>query len=779
MLAPSKTRPSCDHCHSPIASSDLITQGQHNFCCSGCMTIYNTLKQTGLESFYEIMQSENRQAIKAEISNQYEYLQDAEYLTDFAQNPEKTQYHFYIDGIECLACSWVMQNIQKVSKQILAANFSVDKNILEVKISDSQGLVDLAHFVSALGYKLIPLKNLEQADNQLNKEKIAQIKRIGLTGAILMNMMIYSISIYAGADGWFKQFFGHVQAVLYLPVFLYSATPFYKGLYNQLKNKTFTIDLPLNLSILFGSLISYYNYYQGSEVYYFDSLTTFIFLILSTRFFLYYLYRREVAQNLFEGVYSSQQVKLVTANGIEAKHISRIQPGDLIEVATNEIIPLDGTLQSATAYLNESLLTGESHPVLKQQQTQVLAGSQNLSAPFQMTVTSTCEENSFHHYLKTLRFDLGNIERYSQVGNKYSIVLTVLILLVSTTLLIFSPTGESLDKVLALLIVCCPCALGIGIPLASILKIKSLAKRGIMIRKNKILEEFNKIKKLNFDKTGTLTTGNFHIRKISGDQNYLGHLIAIEKNSNHPIAKFIARHFKQFDREMALVDYREVPGQGPQAKIQGELFYVRSNGEHATELYKEGAVVLSIELEEELVEELNSSLKDFAKNYQLAIISGDTQSKMNLLADQLKDITGISYFANQRPEQKQALIENSPNSIFIGDGLNDVHAMQAAKISISLNASQLVDDISDVVFMGGGLNKLNTFFAELKHLEGILFSNILLSVLYNTIAIYLVVTGAITPLAAAVLMPISSLVVVLHSYLRNQWHRPQTGGVNL
>lgn len=767
MLAPSNNHFNCDHCHTPVLSDQVITQNNHNFCCSGCMTIYNTLQSSGLENFYDIMQSENRNALKAEISNQYDYLCDPDFLADFSQNEQGTKFHFYIDGIECLACSFVMQNLSKVSKKIQSTNFSVDKNILEVIFLEKEGLKDLANFISALGYKIIPLKNLEQAENQLNTEKISQLKRIGLTGAILMNMMIYSISIYAGADGWFKQFFGHVQAALYLPIFLYSATPFYKGLYTQLKNKTFTIDLPLNISILFGSIISYYNYLKGSEAYYFDSLTMFIFLILSTRFFLYYLYRREVAQNLFDGVYTSQQVKLSLDGKVYPKHISRIRHHDIIQIETNEIIPLDGKLISANAYINESLLTGESAPVNKKQGDKVLSGSQNLSENLLLEVQATAKENSFHHYLKALRFDMGSIQRYSKIGNKYSVILTSLITLLAVVLLLTSPTQASLDKVLALLIVCCPCALGIGIPLASILKIKSLAKKGIIIRKNKILEDFNDIQTLNFDKTGTLTTGSFHVKNISGNQEALPILLALEKNSKHPIAKFLVQYFAKFARNLELSEYKEIPGQGPQAIYQGSLYSIGSDQENQTALYKDDQKHLCIELEEECVPKLSEWMNKLAKKYQLNVISGDTDKKMSFFKEQLKQVQNIQFFSNQQPKEKEQLIQKTPHSIYIGDGLNDVHALKAANISISLNASQLVDDISDVVFMSGGLKKLNIFFSELNHLNKILSSNILLSIFYNTLAIYLVLSGVITPLAAAILMPISSLIVVVHSYLRS------------
>jgi P-type E1-E2 ATPase len=733
------------------------------------MTIFTTLKSTGLENFYDIMQSENRNAIQAQFSNQYDYLCDADFLADFAQNSEGTKFHFYIDGIECLACSFVMQNINKVSKKIKATNFSVDKNILELTFIEKEGLKEIANFISALGYKIIPLKNLEQAENQLNSEKIAQLKRIGLTGAILMNMMIYSVSIYAGADGWFKQFFGHVQALLYLPIFLYSATPFYKGLYTQLKNRTFTIDLPLNVSILFGSIISYYNYFQGSEIYYFDSLTMFIFLILSTRFFLYYLYRREVSQNLFDGVYTSQQVKLLQNNNILPKHILRIRHDDIIQIATNEIIPLDGELISENAYINESLLTGESAPVSKTKGDQVLSGSQNLSGDLFLKVLSTAKENSFHHYLTALRFDMGSIQRYSKIGNKYSIILTSIVVALAVGLFIYSPTQESLNKILALLIVCCPCALGIGIPLASILKIKSLAKRGIMIRKNQILEVFNDIQTLNFDKTGTLTTGSFHVKNISGNQDAFPILLALEKNSKHPIAKFISQFFAKFATGLALENYKEVPGKGPQADYEGHHYQVSSDEENQTVLYKDSEKLLCIELEEECTPNLSEWMNSLSKRYQLNVISGDTEKKMAFFKDQLKNVNKINFFAEQKPEDKEKILKETPNSIYVGDGLNDVHALKSANISISLNASQLVDDISDVIFMGGGLKKLNVFFHELRHLNNILNSNIILSIIYNTLAIYLVLSGAITPLAAAILMPISSLIVVLHSYLRNEW----------
>lgn len=770
MLQKTETKTHCFHCQ------DIVpTSRQDQFCCDGCKTVFQCLNAGGLENFYEILDSENRKLPSArenaKSKKEYEYLEDQDFQKDFGSGENKQEFWFYVNGIECLACTWLFNHLKILFPKLQTNQFLPDRNILKLKVEELKTLKDIVYFISTFGYKLVPLKDLNEANEKLKDEKKRQIKRIGIVGAIWMNLMIYSISVYAGAEGLYEKAFSHIQALIYFPVLTYGAWPFLQNLGKQLKYKHISIDLPLSISILFGSALSYYHYFIGSTEYYFDSLTTFIFLILSVRYFLKFIFQNEIQSNALEGVYGSQQVKLDTSEGIKYKYINQIKTDDVILIETNEIVPLDGTHLLSNRLFNESLISGESDPINKGKSSQIHAGSINLSEPTKIKVNSRSDKNIFQEYLEAIRFDVSTLDRYSTMGQKYTILLMAVIIILACYFYLTQDFANANLKTLSLLIVCCPCALGIGIPLASLLKMKSLAKEGILIKNSLVLERFDKVDSIIFDKTGTLTSGQYKIKSYHGQNRYLPILNSMEKNSLHPIGKFLYQTFKE-NGEAKLDVLKEIPGQGPQAILKGREYRFKQIDTHCLALLEDEKPVLSFYLEELVTKENIDCLQQLSLKYDLSILTGDTKHKANQLIQNLGlENYSIRTYSEKKPKEKESIIQKLPTALYVGDGLNDILALKKAFVSISTNANQMTDDAADIVLLNGHPNKINIIEKEIKHLHNLLNHNILISIIYNLIAISLIFKNQVSPLIAAILMPISSIIIVLHIYLRMHFHR--------
>ena len=689
---------------------------------------------------------------------------DPDFLAGFARGEKKNRFVFYMEGIDCMACTWVFRNIESISDKIAWSKFHIENNVLEVEVADTRILSEVARFIEGLGYRMIPLKSTQEAENRYLIGKRRELKRIGVTGALLMNMMIYSVSLYAGADGHFRTLFAHLSAILFVPVALYSAVPFYKSMWSALAGKRAGLDIPIGCSIILGSILSYWNYFQGWEQYYFDSIAMFIFLILSTRYLLSWFYKRERLAEVPINVYGEQQVVKVAESSEEFKHISQIAEGDRIRVSKGAIVPLDGAIVEGESWFNESLLTGESEPVFRTVGAKLKAGSKNMARSIDLEVESAEKSGSFQNYLSALQLDVTTLKDYAELGGRYSTWLVICLFVVSLYALLIE---KSFDKVLALFIICCPCALGIGIPLATLLKLKSFARQGILVRDKNIFEKYSQIRKICFDKTGTLTTGEYEIEEFTGDINYLKYLVALEKHSEHPVAEFFCRRFSSYqDHEVKVEEAKEIPGRGVEGVVEGMRCRILSNERGEIVMESGGEVVLNFQLSEIIEPSIVPFVTGLSERFGIEIISGDSHKRVEKLMGHFPLEAGVSSWHGLTPQEKEAHCLKEKGVLYVGDGLNDIFAMKKSILSVSLNAGRLVDDACSVVFLGGNVKKLTQLFDGIEHLGKVVRGNIMLSIVYNIVGIALVLSGQVNPLMAAILMPLSSLLVIFNIFVR-------------
>ena len=767
MLAKNEIFNKCAHCGDLTEHSVVFGIAHNSFCCDGCRVVYECIQEGGLSNFYEILKSEgNKLSAVPSKSKDYDFLKEELFLTEFAQGPDKNIFYFYIQGIECMACTWIFSNIESLNKNIINSEFSIESNLLKLTLRNNESLHEIISFIDSLGYKSIPLKNVLAAQGHYQREKKSDLVRIGVSGAIWMNLMIFSISLYGGANTDFGFLFKVIQSILFIPIISYSAWPFYKSVLSNIKEFRPSIDLPIVISIILGAALSYRSIFIGSEQFYFDSISMFIFFILSTRYILSYLFKKEISASVFESFYGEQQAVLIEGGKEKSVHISQINENDEILVKRNSIVPLSGNILDNCSYFNESLITGESRPVKRFVGERIKSGVKNISNEIRIKVVSKNEVNSFHDYLSVLNINSSNLRKYTKFGGKYAATLSIALLIISAYFVYSLSIFLAYERILALMIICCPCALGIGIPLATLLKVKRLAKIGISIRDNNIFEKFEELKTLCFDKTGTISSGNYILEKVVGNKEYLKHLVALEKRSDHPIAQYLAKTFSNEDQTIDILDFIEIPGKGVEGIINGEKMSVSSDSDGNIVLINKAAICLKLYLKEEYEQGNIEQIIDFSKKYNVEILSGDRKTNVDQLKMKLNEALNIKYYSSLSPQEKRSHLKEKKDTLYIGDGLNDVLAMRESSISISLNVSELVNDVCSVVFFSGDLKKLSLFFKEIEHLHISIKRVILISIFYNLIGLFLVIYGIAGPLSAAILMPLSSLFVVLFTFVQ-------------
>ena len=434
---------------------------------------------------------------------------------------------------------------------------------------------------------------------------------------------------------------------------------------------------------------------------------------MGTRYLLAYFYKREVSSKLFDEVYGEQQVNKREGDKWIPKHISHISIGDYIRVERSAVIPLDGKIVVGHSYFNESLISGESHPILRKAGEVVKSGSKNLGEAIEIEIIASGKKNSFYNYLCALNFDTNNLDGHARFGGIYSVILGLFLIGSCITLFLLEPFSVAWEKSLALMIICCPCALGIGIPLATLLKLKAFANKGILVRDKSLFEKFSAVKTLCFDKTGTLTTGEYRVEKVTGDSRGLSWLVALEERSEHPVAKFLVRHFGSYRRDgIEPEHFKEIPGRGVEGRIEGNVCRVFAEESGEIVMTVDGRKRVRVVLEESCDPHIGRVLKRFRHRFAIEIISGDTGTRVAEFCRQigLGPGDGISALDSLKPEQKRNYLRQKKSAIYVGDGLNDVLAMREADISISLNASKLVDDVCSAIFSGGRLGKTLSVF---------------------------------------------------------------------
>ena len=775
-----KTPSLCTHCDEEIIIPIYNTEDKEHskpFCCQGCLTVFNVIHQKGLNDYYDIKNNSSIYKRRAPVelkSEKFAYLDNQDFLKEYSyKNDEKLfTMEFYLEGIHCLACLWLVEKLPEFLSDVKYSRLDMGRSVATITINPNGKFSAVARELNNLGYRPHPLKRNEEIEKFRKKEERSMLLKIGIAGFGAGNIMLFADFLYAGASGAYADYFANFIIALALPVILYSAQPFYINAWSSLKKKNLSIDIPIAFSLIVGLFMGIYNLYHGIHKYYLDTLTDLVFFVLLSRYFLQKIQEQGLKANDLNFFYQSTSVQIKNEQGSFVEtHPKYLKENDIIKIKALDIIPADGIIVDGQTTLNNSLLTGESLPLKAKVNDHVFSGTQNLSQDIIVKVLKTDSETRLGNILKKVEDGWIQKSKIVDITNQVSkyFIIAIFVLAAFLGLWLFSQgkTDVAFERALTLLIVTCPCALALATPLALTTTLSRAAKKGLIIKNDLIIEKLSQVKNVFLDKTGTITYGKLKIQNfkiVNTSKVPLQDIIfTLEKNSQHPVAKAL----KEFAASLGPIsihqieEHNELLGIGVEGRINGNFYEIKTNA-----IYENNELLANFELKDQVRSDSKTSiniLKSMGINSQ--IISGDQIEIVNNVASEI-GINKEDAFGAISPEDKLKMIDNSANSIMIGDGANDAMALSKAFVGVAVHGSM---DISlraaDVYLTTPGIKPIVDLVIISKETMKVIYRNLFISLIYNLFTVVAAFMGLITPLAAAIIMPLSSVTVLLSTLI--------------
>ena len=803
-MSAEQTEQSCFHCGLPVPDGLDITveiSGQSQpMCCHGCAAVAQAIVDSGMESYYNY-RTENapraREVVPAFLEQLKAYDNPVVQQRFVHRQDDLSEVSLILEGIVCAACVWLNERHLKALPGVVDVNINYSNHRALVKWDPEQiSLSEILESISRIGYLAHPY-DPDRQQRIIEKERKQQLRRIGLSGVLGMQVMILAVALYTGEwwgmDEAFRGFFRWTSLLITLPVLIFASRVFFTSALRDLKQKRVGMDVPVSLGIGIAFLASLAHTLSGQGEIYFDSVVMFTFFLLSARYF--EMTARKRSTEATESLVSLQPAvasKLVRVDGKDEEQavpVAELAPGDRVLVRPGDTIPADGTIESGTSGIDESLITGESMPVAKTAGDDVIGGSINSESPLVVSISHVGADTvlaAIQRLLDKAQSEKPAIARLAdRIASKFVVVILSIASLVALYWL-WQGSENWLPITIATLVVTCPCALSLATPTAITAASGQLAKLGLLPARGHALETLAHVTHFVFDKTGTLTAGNIRLAgtqtcsDLSADD-CLQIATALEAHSEHPIAKSFMHACPQTHWQAS--DVSNTPGHGLSGKVgQQQWFLGKADyiGQHCSEAPQveqsagQTQVLLATReqihaiftFEDEIREDaaqMVRQLKQLGKT--VLLLTGDNHSA----AQRLADATGITeVHANLRPEDKLVHIRTLQNEGAIvsmtGDGVNDAPVLAAADVSIAMGSgSQLAAASADFILLSNRVSTIVTGYRLSVKTLVIIRQNLMWAIGYNILAVPAAAMGYIQPWLAAIGMSASSLVVVLNA----------------
>ena len=771
----------CVHCGEDCGKHPIMWQDMP-FCCNGCKTVYQLLNKNKLYSYYEI---EDKPGIKVEINDyddKYAFLDKEEIkekLYEFKEG-NMVKVTFFIPSIHCASCVWLLENLNTLNKGISSSLVNFVKKEVSVTFNEKEiTLRQLVELLASIHY--IPHISLEKKNehDERKEEGKKLLKKIGVAGFAFGNTMLLSFPEYFGVkDFSYKFLFGILNLLFAIPVISYSGSDYIKSAFKNLFKKIINIDLPVAIGMLAIFIESAYEILSHSGSGYMDSLTGFVFFLLIGKWYQNKTYRALS----FERDYKSYFPIAVTVleNGKEESVLlEQISPGQTILIRNLELIPADSKLLKGEAYIDYSFVTGESQPVKKNIGDIIYAGGRQIGEALEMEVTTEVLQSKLTKlWNQDNKDEIKEKDLSSVVDNisKYFTITVLSIAFITAIFWIFVNPKEALLAFTSVLIVACPCALALSVPFTFGTTMGIFGKNGFYLKKTNVVEKLSHIDTIVFDKTGTITKSdglkvNYFGEKLSEKE--LSLIKSVTRQSTHPMSSAVYEYLKKYPSEK-IDNFRELPARGVIGIYKNKKIKVGSYefiyGEENNKPSRTSVYVSINEIpkgyftvENKYREGLEEIIESLRKNYDLHLVSGDTDAEKENLLKLFKDEKRLNF--NMSPVGKLEYVKNlkseGKNVMMIGDGLNDAGALNEANTGISV-----ADDIyhfspaCDAILEAGKFKSLYKYIRFTKTAIKVVKTSLAISFLYNVVGLYFAVTGQLSPIIAAILMPASSISVV-------------------
>jgi len=748
--------------------------------------VYQLLNKNGLCDYYRLNEMPgNNQRVQVR-RDKFAFLDDAgvqQKLVSFADG-QQTHITLYLPQLHCSSCLYLLENLHRLHAGVTSCRVNFTRKEADIVFDHrSISLRTLAELLTGIGYEpYISLNNLQDHKPRVAKRMLYQL---GVAGFCFANIMMLSFPAYLGLESTEQRlegFFRALSLLLALPVFFYSAQPFYQSGWDGLKHKFLNIDAPIALAIIVTFSRSAWEVLSGTGAGYFDSMSGIVFFMLVGRV----LQDKTYQQLSFDRDFTSYFPVAVTVikDGKETPTIlTNVKTGDTLLIHHDELVPADGILTRGEAMVDYSFVTGEALPVHREMGEMIYAGGRQTGGAMELLVVREVAQSYLTRLWTNDQFKKGKSDKTRSFVHLLSRWFTWIVFLIAGTAAIYwlaADSSKTGNVVTAVLIVACPCALLLSHSFTNGNILRILGRNKFYLRGAQTIEDIAGIDHIVFDKTGTLTTLKEQDMIYTGmplsnaEQQYIA---AIAAQSNHPLSRSLAHQLNR-DTSLQVQLLRETPGKGIEGVVNGRRIAMgskqfiagtSSREPEASEVFVaiDGTCYGFFTIQNHYRKPVPALVQALGAHYRLAVISGDNASERQHLQQILGGKTPVLF--HQSPEDKLLFIRHLQGQgskvMMLGDGLNDAGALQQSNVGVAVTEDcNNFTPASDAIIEAGQLWKLPVFIRLCKANRQIVIASFILSIAYNIIGIFFAVRGLLSPLVAAILMPASSLSILLITF---------------
>lgn len=776
----------CAHCSLPVPAGLIEPDAATQFCCEGCRAVYQTITGCGLADYYRLRDAAGEVDATAPTSSERDSFSSFDsaafeslYVTAVGASK---QTELLLEGLACGACVWLIEKLPEVLPGVIEARLTFREARVRITWDPQRAsLSKIATLLQRFGYTAHPARGVDRRALEQKRLRTMWID-IGVAFALMGNIMLISAALYAGwagsMDSFTDRFFRWLATALGTISLAWPGRCFFVNAWRAIRNRSSNLDLPIAIALAAGGVAGIVNVAFGRSDLYFDSLSMLVFLLLLGRYIQHRQQRRAEAsvELLFDLLPST--IHVLRDGAFTDLPTAALAEGDVVEVRPGELVPGDGIVTRGDSSIETALLTGESAPSEIRAGDAIFGGSLNRDQAIEIRMTRVGSDTRVGRLMELVEHGLAEKPVAMSFANRVGRWFTPGVCIAAAVTFAFwarTDVKAAIDHSIAMLIVTCPCILGLATPLTMAVSIGQLARRNVLVKSAAALERLAEVRTVVFDKTGTLTRGELCVVEYAGDERWKPVLAALERGRTHPAAKAIVEAFGDSGNEPKVEEIRACGNAGVRGVVDGREIVVgsqallrergvepRETGSNQTAVYVavDGTLVATIRLADQLRSDAPETLRQLESGgVDVRILSGDHANVVQTVADQL-GLPVVSASGGMSPERKldaiRTLQKHGPVAM-IGDGVNDAAALATADVGIAIKGgAEAALAAADVYIASARLAGVGEAVLAARRTMRVVKRNFAITFFYNLVAGTLAIGGLMNPLIAAILMPLSS-----------------------